>query len=310
VAPDAPVICTLVTGAFGRGQGTGGYAVRLRRALEHRGHTVHVVAPGQPTRGVTIGLDRVPHMDVLRLGGGWHTDARRALHRFPWTADAWRDRRAVRTAGVVVVNSVMVQRALSDRGIRAVVVRTGVDTFRPVATGPRSALLFAAHGWRRKNFRTAMRVAARFPDRPVWVAGRDGARRRRLWWARRFLGDRLVDHGPTADLRPLLDRAALVLHPTRYDPASNLVLEAMAAGVPVLTTRCDGSAELLPAALVAPDPTDVDDLVVRARDALAGGRTLGAALRATAEDWPDSRNAERLDHLITRMRNGQDPYAG
>jgi UDP-glucose:(heptosyl)LPS alpha-1,3-glucosyltransferase len=37
--------------------------------------------------------------------------------------------------------------------------------------------------------------------------------------------------------------ADLLVHPTYYDPCSRVVLEALAAGLPVITTRFNGAAE-------------------------------------------------------------------
>ena len=223
----------------------------------------------------------------------------RAIHRPPGLTPLV-DLRAVHTARVVVANSLMVQRDLAARGIRSVVVRTGVDPGRwPSPEDPR-ALLFVGHGWRRKNLRAAVRAVAAVPGLPLWVAGRDSRRRIRLHRARAVLGDRLLDLGEQIDPAAVLPFVAAVVHPTLYDPASNLVLEAMASGVPVVTTARDGSAELLPAGLVVRDPLDSDEVARRIRFALAGGRALGAALRETVSAWPDSRNAYELEQLVDR----------
>lgn len=293
----------LITRSLGPGAGTAGYAARLRCALVVRGHEVDVVAPGEATAGASIALERVRGADLLRLGGGWHVDAMRAVGRWPGVRLPLSDELAVRTARVVVVNSRLVQRALHVRGIRTTVVRTGVDLarFRPGEGG--EALLFVGHGWRRKNLRAAVAAAARL-SRPLWVAGRDSRRRTRLRRARAVLGSRLVDLGPTIDPAAVFGQVAAVVHPTRYDPASNLVLEAMAAGVPVVSTRWDGSAELLPSELVIRNPLDDAEIARRIRTALAGGRDLGGTLRRVVSAWPDSRNARELESLIDRGWNG------
>lgn len=294
---------TLIGPPLAVGSGTAGYGVRLKRALEGRGHSVSVVSPGQSWEGASIALERVVGADVLRLGGGWHADAMRAIGRRAWGRTAFADLRAVRSARVVVVNSRMVQRDLERRGIASTLVRTGVDLerFRPGPGG--EALLFVGHGWRRKNLRAAVEVARRL-GRPLWVAGRDSRRTLRLGRARWRLGSDLVDLGPHIDPASVFPRVGAVLHPTRYDPAANLVLEAMAAGVPVVSTRRDGMAELLPDPLVVTDPDEVDALVQATRFALAGGRDLGATLRQCAEAWPDSRNARELEALVDRGWNG------
>ncbi len=295
---------TLITRACGPGSGTAGYAHRLAGALLTLGHEVTIVPPKTPTRGYRLALERILHADLLRLGGGWHIDAMRAVGRRPGLRTPLLDRLAVHTAKIVVVNSRMVQRDLRARGIRSAVVRTGVDRERfPLRDPSRAsdALLFVGHGWRRKNFRTAVLAAARIPHRPLWIAGRDGARRRRLRWARHILGSRAVDLGPSIDTAAVLPQVAAVLHPTLYDPASNLVLEAMAAGVPVITSARDGSAELLPSTLVLRDPHDHAELARRVMRALEDGPRLGQALHRVASRWPDDRNAAELVRLLESL---------
>lgn len=293
---------TVVTDGFALGSGTAGYATRLVRELATRGHAVQVVGRGGPRHGAVIALERVPYADVWRPGGGWHADAMRAIGRRRWSLEVVRDWRAASTAGAILANSRMVADALWQRGFRSEVVRTGVDLERFRPTSEREdAVLFLGHGWRRKNFRGAVLATALLPGRPrLWVGGRDSRRVRRLAWARQILGDRLVDLGPVVDAADVVPKVTVVVHPTRYDPASNLVLEAMASGVPIVTTNRDGSGEILPRALVVPDPEDVGALGRALLFGREGGPSLGRALRETVEAWPDSRNARELEQLIQR----------
>jgi UDP-glucose:(heptosyl)LPS alpha-1,3-glucosyltransferase len=69
------------------------------------------------------------------------------------------------------------------------------------------------------------------------------------------------------------------VHPTFYDPCSLVVLEALACGLPVITSRYNGAAELFrePAeGYVVADPHD------RVRLAWAIGQLLDPARRAAA----------------------------
>ncbi|UCD28881.1 MAG: glycosyltransferase family 4 protein [Planctomycetota bacterium] len=57
------------------------------------------------------------------------------------------------------------------------------------------------------------------------------------------IADRIIFAGPTQRIHAFYHAADLLAHPTYYDPCSRVVLEAMAAGLPVITTGYNGAAE-------------------------------------------------------------------
>src|SRR5205823_3561194 len=61
----------------------------------------------------------------------------------------------------------------------------------------------------------------------------------------RFRSRRAVFFGQVSDIRPFLAAADIFLLPTWYDPFSNACIEAMAAGIPVVTTRANGCSEII-----------------------------------------------------------------
>ena len=64
--------------------------------------------------------------------------------------------------------------------------------------------------------------------------------------ARRLgVADRVRFIGYCADMRNAYFAADFFVHPTFYDPCSNVVLEAMACGLPVITSRYNGASELM-----------------------------------------------------------------
>jgi len=111
-------------------------------------------------------------------------------------------------------------------------------------------VLFVAHNFRLKGLRELLYACATEPlrsraDLQLIVAGRDDAaayqrlaRRLRIDARVRFLGG----DTPVASLYAAAD---LLAHPTWYDPCSRVVLEALAGGLPVVTTRYNGAAELI-----------------------------------------------------------------
>jgi len=109
------------------------------------------------------------------------------------------------------------------------------------------ALLFAGSGWERKGLLFAIEAMALCKNRKMrlLVAGRGDPKpykttRLRFWRAEpvQFLGE-------VADLVPVYAAADIFVLPTIYDPFSNACLEALASGLPVITTRANGFSEII-----------------------------------------------------------------
>ncbi len=101
------------------------------------------------------------------------------------------------------------------------------------------ALLFAGSGWERKGLLFAIEAAALCENRKVQllVAGRGN---QYVYKSKRvkFLGE-------VADLVRVYAAADIFILPTIYDPFSNACLEALACGLPVITTRSNGFSEIV-----------------------------------------------------------------
>jgi UDP-glucose:(heptosyl)LPS alpha-1,3-glucosyltransferase len=98
-------------------------------------------------------------------------------------------------------------------------------------------ILFLGTGWERKGLSTAIKAMEMMDDALLLVAGRGPADLYSSPKAR-FLG-------PVSDLDALFASADLMTLPTWYDPFSNACLEALAAGLPVITTNANGVSEIL-----------------------------------------------------------------
>src|SRR5256885_438831 len=166
-------------------------------------------------------------------------------------------------AGRVIANSQMVKNEIVELyhypADKIDIVRTGVplEKFRfDLALREKSraelklksdeiALLFAGSGWERKGLRFAIEAFELCRDRKLrlLVAGRGDARG---YKPKRFFTEEPIRFlGEVADLRPIYAAADIFILPSVYDPFSNACLEALASGLPVITTRDNGFSEII-----------------------------------------------------------------
>jgi UDP-glucose:(heptosyl)LPS alpha-1,3-glucosyltransferase len=114
-------------------------------------------------------------------------------------------------------------------------------------------LAMVAQDFARKGVATAIDALARLNQtmpaeahRPMLViAGGDRPDRYVRQAQARGVADRVVFTGAMADVRPLYKAAWALVLPTRHDPCSLVVLEALAMGVPVISTRMNGACQIM-----------------------------------------------------------------
>jgi UDP-glucose:(heptosyl)LPS alpha-1,3-glucosyltransferase len=118
------------------------------------------------------------------------------------------------------------------------------------------AVFFAGSGWERKGLRFAIdAVETMGKEMRLLVAGRGDTRK--------FKSSRAQFLGVVKDMPALYGAADIFLLPTIYDPFSNACLEAVAAGLPVITTRSNGFSEIIETGLhgsVIHDPQKTETL--------------------------------------------------
>jgi len=150
-----------------------------------------------------------------------------------------------------------------------------------------TVFLLVGSGYARKGVATALHALSRLRQNTfLIVVGRDkafGAYRRLA----RQLGvlERVALLGPRQDAKPFFGAADVFVLPTLYDPCPNAALEAMACGLPVVTSTKCGAAELLTehqAGLICP-ARDLEALA-RHMSTLADDADLRAAMGAHARE--------------------------
>jgi UDP-glucose:(heptosyl)LPS alpha-1,3-glucosyltransferase len=201
--------------------------------------------------------------------------------------------------------------------------RFSPDTCRPHRAAVRqrlglrdeALLLIVAHNYRLKGVSTLLRAVGRLrrAGRAVCLAVAGGKRSR----AYERLADRLgiapyvTFLGPQRDVVPFYAAADVYVQPTFYDPCSLVVLEAMACGLPVVTSRYNGAGELITAGLegsVVSNPADDQELAQSLGPLLdpAQRERSGIAARRRAESHSWDRNCREIVALYTEMGQRRD----
>lgn len=264
-------------------------------------------------------LERVWNCDAYRAGDGVHAAwlSRRAEFEPAWRAFFRRFSGKHRSlveieralfspegAGLVIANSKWIAGEIVEHfgypSDRIHVVYNGIPALTPppnARAGLRKelglgaddyVLLFAGSGWDRKGLRFAIDAVNASAGKPtLLVAGRgnQGAMPH---------SDRVRFLGPVAEMSRVLAAADAFILPTLYEPFSNACLEALAAGLPVLTTEHNGFSEIIERGIegeIFSDPRDtaaiaagIDRWADAARRAEVRPRLLQKAARFTIEE--------------------------
>lgn len=129
-------------------------------------------------------------------------------------------------------------------------------------------LLIVAHNFRLKGVPTLLAAAGRLmaEGRRVKLAVVGGKRHHAMTRLAERLGAAAGTTfvGPVDDAAPYYAAADAYVQPTYYDPCSLVVLEALASGLPVVTSRYNGAGELIAEGVegsIVEDPGDVGELV-------------------------------------------------
>jgi UDP-glucose:(heptosyl)LPS alpha-1,3-glucosyltransferase len=288
---------------------------------------------------VGFSLERVPGPQVYRAGDGCHREwlSRRAPHLSPLARAAQRlspfhhvmlflERRLFTDPELrrVIANSNQVReeiiRLYGVEPGRIRVIMNGLDRqrFHPLAANAAAALrrrlgapedgavvLFVGSGFERKGLTYLLQAFGSLTDKAslLWVVGKGRIAFYQRLAERLGVAHRVKFWGPVAETAPFYQAATVLALPTLYDPCSNVVLEALACGLPAITTAANGAAEFITPGengLIIPEPDDIAGLEEALAAFLARGRdpeVRRAAAQAVAGLSWESTVAQTLEVL-------------
>jgi UDP-glucose:(heptosyl)LPS alpha-1,3-glucosyltransferase len=238
-------------------------------------------------------LERTLKQDVYRAGDGLHRVWLERRKQFaPWWKRPFiglgafhRNMRALEARTFdpantkhIIVNSDMVRGEIARHfpafpQERIHLIRNGVEV-RRFQNADRAAsrrrfglveddfvLVFVGSGWERKGLPWLLKFMAGRTDDPklkLLVVTRDRLRGK--------VPPNVILAGPLADVETAYAAADVLTFLPIYEPCSNVVSEALATGIPVITTRFNGASELIESGVnghVLDDPRDIAELSER-----------------------------------------------
>jgi UDP-glucose:(heptosyl)LPS alpha-1,3-glucosyltransferase len=158
--------------------------------------------------------------------------------------------------------------------------------------------LMIAQDFERKGLRQAIAALAQVPGVRLTVVGSDEMASYQAQAKPIGAADRVRFAGPTKDPRPFYREADFFVLPTKHDPCSLVVLEALAMGVPVISTKFNGACEVMTDGVhgyVLADPLNVDALAHAMKKMMEPARL--AAMSAACVDLRPALSYDR--HLQT-----------
>jgi len=273
----------------------------------------HALADSRP---VLFSLDRITCPDIYRAGDGVH---RAYLNTKGFTLNPlhlsylWLERRTFANARAIIANSRMVREQILQYYPQVTpekihVVYNGLPLPDPVDKAAAKAalaremgfdpnlpvLLFVGSGFARKGVREFLTILSRLGhDYTAFVVGKE---KRLTRYRRRAeelgISDKVTFTGPRKEVERFYAAADLFLFPTRYEPFSNVVLEALSYGDVVFTTRQNGAAEILE-----------DRYVMERPDAPETARKIDRLLADPERLRQEQKKARKLSERFSIERN-------
>jgi UDP-glucose:(heptosyl)LPS alpha-1,3-glucosyltransferase len=293
--------------------------------------------------GCIISFERTTSQDIYRAGDGCHKEwliLRKCIEP-KWRQITFRlnplhigllslEKRLFQKTKLIVANSEMVKGqiirhyALPQEKIR--VIYNGVDlqrfsprnrrlyreAVRKELSIPEQAkiILFVGSGFKRKGLLTLLRALAVLKnDAPsedvrLIIIGKGNAKKFMFTSNECGLEDSVIFLGPRDHVEKFYAAADVFALPTIYDPFSNATIEAMASGLPVITTVNNGAAEIIDDGadgFLLKDMLDYNELSGKIGLAFSQSQRIGENARHKAEEYPIGKAVEEFTEIVTEF---------
>lgn len=292
---------------------------------------------------LVIGFTRILNQDIVRCGGGTHKvfldrikETEGLLKRSARTLSLYhnsllaiekrqlqRGTRKILAISGVVKKEIMDVYGVPEDSIEVIYDGIDIDTFNPdkkalYRTKTRECfgipqdstlILFLGNGFKRKGLETLLNSIPLLEDKDVYclVVGGDSSLNNYKELSEKLgIGEKVVFAGTQKEPDRFYASADIFVLPSLQEAFGNAVLEAMACGLPVITTEVAGASELLTDGLerfILKDPKDSISLAQIINELLdpALRNKLAAQVRKIAEGYTLEKNAGAIEELCKRV---------
>jgi UDP-glucose:(heptosyl)LPS alpha-1,3-glucosyltransferase len=203
---------------------------------------------------------------------------------------------------VLTLNGVKTERPVDPAQVDQLRVQI-LSALNAAPDAPPLLCLFVAQDFRRKGLDPLIRalhgIGAARTERPVAliVVGADRSAPYRRLAQRLGVEKRIVFLGPVKEVQNVLALSDVGVLPTFCDAASRSILEALAAGKPVITTRFNGATDHFTHGrhgLVIDSPRDIDSLAAALRHFSVAANVARAAQAISADQLAEKISIRRV----------------
>lgn len=197
------------------------------------------------------------------------------------------------------------------------VVYNGVDTarFRPADTRPsgRTRILFSGGNFRLKGLSPLIHAVSRLASEKevfeLCIMGRGRKERYRKMIHELGIDGYVRFLGETSTPEEVYRESHILAHPTFYDACSLTTMEAMAAGLPTITTRWNGASALISEedGFVLDEPRDIEGLYNAIKGLLDKEKSayLGKNASKKLQSFTIEKNVSQMEKIFFEVRDAK-----
>ena len=210
-------------------------------------------------------LERVICPDIYRAGDGVHKtflkiEKKSKLNPLHFVY-LFIEKRMFKTAKIIIANSHMIKNQIINtyniNPSKVKVIYNGIplkekvsfdDIKKEFNLSNEKILLYVGSGFKRKGVKEALDIISKLEgDFKFFVIGKE----KNLEWYKNYakslkIENKVIFTGPRSDVDKFYSMSDIFIFPTKYEPFSNVVLEALNFENIVFTTKMNGASEILP----------------------------------------------------------------